>query len=273
MNHCIPRRVPTRYLEELTTRAITQNPLNDTPLPLGVSDPQHIAVTRSKYFGAKPRVLTVSFMETIQNEVADKIVLFANMWKCGIKFERTIGTGDVRISRRSGGYWSYLGTDVLSIPKARQTMNLEGFSRGTPDSEYHRVVPHEFGHTLGFPHEHMRREIVDRIDRQRAYAYFARTSGWSRNTVNSQVLTPLDEQAIIGTATDQASIMCYHLPGSITKDGQDIPGGRSVSDADREFARKMYPEDATEEPEPPPIEPLPNGKEWDELEYEENDWI
>ncbi len=37
----------------------------------------------------------------------------------------------------------------------------------TPESEYHRVVRHETGHTLGFPHEHMRKELVEKIDRRR----------------------------------------------------------------------------------------------------------
>jgi hypothetical protein len=30
----------------------------------------------------------------------------------------------------------------------------------TPDAEFYRVVRHETGHTLGFPHEHMRKEII-----------------------------------------------------------------------------------------------------------------
>jgi len=55
------------------------------------------------------------------------------------------------------GYWSYLGTDILHIPKNRPTMCLENFSMDTLESEYKRVVRHETGHTLGFPHEHMRR--------------------------------------------------------------------------------------------------------------------
>ena len=55
------------------------------------------------------------------------------------------------------GYWSYLGTDVLHIPVDQQTMNLQGFTERTPESEYRRVVRHETGHTMGFPHEHMRR--------------------------------------------------------------------------------------------------------------------
>ena len=67
----------------------------------------------------------------------------------------------MRISRGGGGYWSYLGTDVLLIPKNRQTINVQGFTMNTPESEYRRVVRHETGHSLGFPHEHMREGGAD----------------------------------------------------------------------------------------------------------------
>src|SRR5262249_28413708 len=149
--------------------------------------------------------------------------------------------GQVRISRSAGGYWSYLGTDILHIATSRQTMNLQGFTMNTPDSEFRRVIRHEAGHTLGFPHEHMRREIVAQIDRDRAYAYFLRTQGWTRTMVDQQVLTPLDDRSIMGTPTDQTSIMCYQLPGAITRDGRPILGGMDINTTDRTFARRIYP--------------------------------
>ncbi len=90
-----------------------------------------------------------------------------------LNLQATAGTaGDVRISLAGKGYWSYLGTDILSVPLNHPTMNLEGFSIKTSDSEFHRVVRHETGHTLGFPHEQLRKEIVNRIDRKKAYAWF-----------------------------------------------------------------------------------------------------
>jgi hypothetical protein len=56
-------------------------------------------------------------------------------------------------------------------------MNLQGFTMNTLESEFRRVVRHETGHTLGFPHEHLRRQIVDNIDPDRAYAYFKQVQG------------------------------------------------------------------------------------------------
>lgn len=56
-------------------------------------------------------------------------------------------------------------------------MNLQNFTMNTPDPEYRRVIRHEAGHTLGFPHQHMRWALVNRIDPAKAYEYFARTIG------------------------------------------------------------------------------------------------
>jgi hypothetical protein len=157
-----------------------------------------------------------------------------------------------------GGYWSYLGTDVKMIAGG-PTMNLQGFTGRTPIAEYRRVVTHEFGHTLGFPHEHMRTELVARLDREKTVRYFAQTQGWSRRDVETQVLTPLDETSVMGTPADQTSIMCYQLPGSITIDGRPIPGGDAVNVTDLSFADIIYPLPVGPGPPPlpPPVEPEP----------------
>ena len=55
----------------------------------------------------------------------------------------------------------------------RPTLNLEGFTMKTSESEFKRVVRHEAGHTLGFEHEHMRTGIVKQHrSHQLAIRYF-----------------------------------------------------------------------------------------------------
>lgn len=129
----------------------------------------------------------------------------------------------------------------MLIPKNRQTMNLQSFTMSTQESEYKRVIRHEARHTLGFPHEHMRKALVARIDPAKAYAWFLQTYGWPKATVDAQVLTPLDEKSLMGTPADQTSIMCYQLPGLITKDGSPITGGTDINPTDYSFAGKIYP--------------------------------
>lgn len=248
---CVVRSLPERLLVKAAVTARAVNPVNAPafePHAAMADGPEgdmrmRLAVLTTKYWGPQIRRMTVSFMETTPSDLRARIVRHMNAWSacCGISFVETGGTGDVRISRGGGGYWSYLGTDILHIPKNRPTMNLQSFTMSTSDAEFKRVVRHETGHTLGFPHEHMRKTLIDRIDRAKAYAWFLRQYGWDKATVDTQVLTPLSEAQLMGTPADQTSIMCYQLPGAITKDGRPIVGGGDINATDCSFAGKIYP--------------------------------
>jgi len=255
---CTIKQLDSSMMEQAAEHAININPTNGVsfgPTALaGLDTPLKIAVMVSKYWGPIPRTLTVSFMDNPSTELRRKIINHFNAWtKTGcISFAETGGVGDIRVSRGPGGYYSYLGTDIMLVPKNQNTMNLEGFTMNTPDSEFYRVVRHEVCHSLGCPHEHMRRQLVARIDRQKAYNYFLQTQGWDRQTVDQQVLTPLEERSIRGTVeADQDSIMCYQLPGQITLDGQPIRGGNDINEADYAFIGKIYPKQGVVEPPPP----------------------
>jgi Astacin (Peptidase family M12A) len=246
---CSIKSLPRRLLVKAATHAMRINPVNApmrAPIAgqgMGVMEPMQIAVLTAKYWGPAPRTLTVSFMESTPADLRTRILEHMNAWTqtgC-ISFAETSGTGDVRISREGSGYWSYLGTDIHMIPKNRPTMNLQEFSMSTPESEYRRVVRHETGHTLGFPHEHMRKGLIARIDPKKAYTFFLADQGWDKETVDAQVLTPLDAASLMGTPEDQTSIMCYQLPASITKDGKPIIGGTDINATDFAFAGRIYP--------------------------------
>lgn len=249
---CLVMQLPARLHERAAATAQATNPVNapvaEVGFPPGVVAPQRLTLLTTKYWGTQPRTLSVSFLDDTEDALETRIVEHMNAWSkvIDISFALTKGVGDVRISRGPGGYYSYLGTDIRLIPQDQQTMNLESFSMSTPDSEFYRVVRHETGHTLGFPHEHLRRELIARIDPQKAYPYFLQTQGWDKAMVDAQVLTPLDEKSIRGTpTTDQDSIMCYQLPGSITFDGQDIRGGTDIDQSDYAFAASVYPKSGT----------------------------
>lgn len=253
---CIPKSLPPSLHEAARRRAIEINPANAV---------QHRAVFRTKpgVPGAKARLaivigrrwptkgvrLTVSFLDNAPADLRTRILLHMNAWTktANVHFTQVKRDGQVRITRvdsppDDSGYWSYIGTDIEHISMHKATMNLEGFTMDTPESEFHRVVRHETGHTMGFEHEHMRAQLVKRIDPKKAYAYFKKYDGWSKSEVDDQVLTPLDEKTLMGTTqADPHSIMCYQLPGSIMKDGKAIAGGLDIDKKDFAFAASMYP--------------------------------
>ena len=250
---CSPKALPKRKWVEAAKTASTINPVNHAPVEMLARamrgfrpSPLHIAVMTTKYWGTKGVALSVGFLDTPSTALKTRIVFHLNAWgkTANVRFRQTNGTAQVRIARAggaNGGYWSYLGTDILSIPLNQATMNLEAFSMDTPESEFHRVVRHEAGHTLGFPHEHMRRALVKLIDPKKAIALFKATQGWTEQEVRQQVLTPIEESSLVGTLADPKSIMCYQIPGSITKNGKPIAGGLDIDRSDFTFAAKIYP--------------------------------
>lgn len=256
---CSIKYLPEDQAVEAARRAIEFNPVNRPQVErLSALDftptPDHLAVMTTKYWGTGGVKLTVGFMDGAPADLQKRILLHMNAWGAFSNVTFTLTTVDpqVRIARQNSGYWSYLGTDVLGIPRNQQTMNLQGFTMNTPDSEFYRVVRHETGHTLGFPHEHMRREIVALLDEAKTLAYFQRTQGWSAQQVRQQVLTALEDRSIQQRTeiADTSSIMTYQLPGSITKNGQPIPGGNDIDELDKKFAALIYPLSIS--PPPPP---------------------
>jgi cell wall-associated NlpC family hydrolase len=254
--------------------AVRENPANRPRTAGGVVLPrEELAVVTSRYWGPGGVDLSVQFLDSPAADLRAKILQYANLWasrgNVNIKFRETKGRGDIRLARTRGdGYWSYVGTDIRSIPANQPTLNLDSFTMATPDSEFLRVVPHEFGHSAGFPHEHMRGELVSLLDPEKTIAYFGQHYGWSADETEQQVLTPLSEASIRGTPhADATSIMCYQIDGSCTKSGQPIPGGLTIDDSDYDFAAKLYPV-ATPPPPAPPPPPPPAA----DLQHARVDW-
>ena len=254
---CTPKSLPQEKLVDSARTAVEINPLNHAPVerltrvfPGFTPTPERIAVVTTKYWGIKGVKLTVGFLDSPPADLRKHIILHMNAWAktANVTFVETKGQAQVRIARQGGpdgGYWSYLGTEILQIDKGDPTMNLEAFTMNTPESEFHRVVRHETGHTLGFPHEHMRKALVDKLDVDKTLEYFERTQGWSEEEVRAQVLTPLEESTLLGTKPDPKSIMCYQIPGELTKDGKPIIGGTDIDPSDSKFAASIYPKKKT----------------------------
>ena len=252
-HHCRIKSLGASKHLEAAASAVRLNPTNAPStkrlalaVPSAVIHPQHLAVLTSRYWGPKGVRLSVGFMDNPGAALSKRILEHMNSWGqwANVRFVASDVDPQVRIARVSGdGHWSYLGTDVLHIDANAATMNLDGFTMNTPDSEFYRVVRHETGHTLGFPHEHTRSEIVNRIDPKKAEAYYGGSPNfWSPAQVQSQVLTPIDSSALIATTdADPESIMCYWLPASVMKDNVAVVGGSDIDEIDKKFAASVYP--------------------------------
>ena len=279
---CRPKSLPVDKLAAAERRAVEVNPENASERrmvarsPIGRrGGPRRIAVVTARKWPATGVRLSVSFLDNPSAALRSRILSHMNAWgsEANVLFTETEGVGEVRIARLDSpaelaGYWSYIGTEILDAEEDKPTLNLEGFTMRVSEAEFRRVVRHEAGHTLGFDHEHMRSDLVNRIDRQKAFAYFDRTEGWSREEVEEQVLTPLAKRSIMGTKeSDPLSIMCYQLPGSIMKNGKAIKGGADINQNDFAFAKTLYPKperrtkETTKQAEPQPTESAARAEE------------
>lgn len=264
MPSCTLKTLPLELQVQAAKTAIEVNPQNAIakgivahPLvEMASLSPQRLAVLTARKWGQGKVDLGVTFMDTQNTTLKNKILAYANKWG---KYSNTIfresASGQVRLSLTGDGYWSYLGTDILSVPNNQPTLNLQAFSLSTPDSEYDRVVCHEFGHTMGFPHEHERSEILNLLDVEKTVRYFLLNDGWDRQTVMQQIFDPIDPSTITATAADVRSIMCYEFPGDCTKSGQPIPGGNIIDTNDISLVGKIYPLPTVPPVNPPIVNP------------------
>ncbi|MEO7735743.1 MAG: peptidase M12 [Kofleriaceae bacterium] len=255
MKLCVPRYLPREDQKRSIAKAFEIWPNNrpddyDESKVLGKGD--KLALDIFRYWGDRGVELTVGFLETPDPELRRRILAHMNAWRdtANVSFVASDVDPLVRIARFTeaevgpdhDGYWSNLGTDILLIDRDKPTMNLEAFTMTTSEDEFRRVVRHEAGHTLGFPHEHMRSELVARLDRARVIQAYMASQGWTEQDVIDQILTPLEAARILGTPlADETSIMCYQIAAELMLDGVAIPGGLDINETDRVFAAQVYP--------------------------------
>src|SRR5215813_15475675 len=130
---CTPKLLPRHKWQSAAKIATEINPINHPPIErlvrvvAGFSPtPEHISVLTTKYWGVAGLRLTVGFLDNPPADLRARILLHMNAWSrtANVTFVESKTDPKVRITRQGG----------------------------------QQVVRHETGHTMGFPHEHMRRE-------------------------------------------------------------------------------------------------------------------
>jgi hypothetical protein len=135
-----------------------------------------------------------------------------------------------------------VGTDALVIPLSQPTMNFGWLTRATPNDEYARVVTHEFGHALGFIHEHQNPATDIPWDKEAVYSFYAGPPNfWTREQVDINLFTRYSADITQFSDFDPASIMLYPIPNEFTIGDFEVGWNKAPSETDKRFSASLYP--------------------------------
>jgi len=262
-----------KFLPEFLPRAIQQridkrnydfsHRLKPTGGKAGVN-PQHFFIQMSRRWEIGSTV-TVAFHGG-NKDLRAKIETAANEWTkyANLKFDfrdtkgnfRTWSLADtefqslIRISFTDpqGGAFSTVGKDSADpdiISPGQASMNFQDFHIQLPD-DYAATVMHEFGHAIGFLHEHQ--SPLGGCDVEfdwNAIDALLLGAGWSKAEIDFNMKQMPNSSAFEVGPYDRLSIMHYHFPGNFFVKGESshcfVPKNLVLSDGDKAGARKAYP--------------------------------
>ncbi len=146
----------------------------------------------------------------------------------------------IRVMPSSNQSASMIGKQALSAPNGSPTMWL--FERETYSVRDKAVVLHEFGHALGFVHEHQNPKNQIPWDIEGTYAYFSKPpNNWGRSSVDRNFLTK-SEFYPCSREFDPESIMMFSIAAEMTTDGTAYGASAlALSESDKVCASEMYP--------------------------------
>ena len=235
---CMDRRLPQGLLSQGLAIARNENPSN-------ASTSLEAAALTGKLW--RPgRVISVQFLDgdpRLRGRVMDCWAQWGSHVNLFLDFDAG-GSGDIRISFREKSSWSALGTDALveeCFPKNSATMNFGWLTLESSDRELDEVVLHEFGHALGFVHEHQNPAGRLRWNREAVYRDLAKAPNyWDVEKVDRNFFAQYSG-LVTNSEFDVESIMLYAIPQEWLLVGGPFASNWRLSRNDKKLAGRCYP--------------------------------
>ncbi|WP_166223160.1 M12 family metallopeptidase [Pseudomonas atagonensis] len=185
--------------------------------------------------------LSIAFTDAPTQELQDAIEAIIWEWQPYINLYlamSSVADAKIRISTRITENTSYIGTDALKVPAGEPTMSI-GNKPGNP--EFRAAVLHEFGHALGFEHEHQHPEANIPWNKPMVYRLYAEQYGHDKSAIDLNFFTPLNTKHLRSAPYDRKSIMHYPIENRLTNGEWEVKLNSDISEQDIEFARLIYP--------------------------------
>ncbi|WP_051907926.1 hypothetical protein [Flavimarina sp. Hel_I_48] len=153
----------------------------------------------------------------------------------------------IRVGFEYEGYWSLVGNDSADpaiLGPGEITLNLSDFDKRLP-SDWAATTLHEFGHALGFQHEHQSPAYTCDFDWPSLYDYLGGAPNyWTKAKVDHN-LRQLQEGGLTFSAHDKNSIMHYSFPAWMFISKEESPCFTAVntelSEEDKRMMQIAYP--------------------------------
>jgi hypothetical protein len=247
---CIDRVIPADLKIEAANRAVEEASRND-PGPLllkpGVTlHPFKLALFTGKMW-QNGRTLGVRFLDgsALQRSQVEK---YAASWSkyANIEFDFSAAQAEIRVSFAADpGSWSAVGTDCLvatAFKKGDPTVNFGWLRDDTDETEWRRVVTHEFGHALGAIHEHQSPKGGIQWNLPAVYAYFSGPpNNWTKAEIDYNIVQKYSVTQLNATRFDIKSIMLYSFPPQLIVGGAGTPNNTRLSPTDKRWIARQYP--------------------------------
>ena len=132
------------------------------------------------------------------------------------------------------------------VPKGATTLNLSAFDHHLPQ-DYKKIILHEFGHALGFLHEHQSNTNCN-FNMDRIYAYYGAITEEDKAIVDHNIKN-INLSGTIFSAHDKHSIMHYSFPHWVFFNGVNSPcyttNNDELSEEDKIMMLEAYPFDTS----------------------------
>ncbi|TPX16934.1 uncharacterized protein E0L32_003496 [Thyridium curvatum] len=197
--------------------------------------------------------LTVSFIEPVPRndnfDVRELVEWCAAEWTKGIDLylvfldegDPDCGVANVRISFQAGSSHSDVGAQGTAPGQA--TMNL-AITESHHRLDARRMILHEFGHALGFRHEHSSPNFPYRLDKDKVVGDLAK---WQRKGTEEaardfEINFGPDKtgRRVQASEFDPKSIMMYHIRAHWHTGQVDLQQSFGLSPTDKKFAEQVY---------------------------------